>query len=261
MRLGHVILTCLLLTSLLYAGDPANCLRIPPELEARVLYYHSFANGLDQPEVNLVKARLQKPIAQVQPGGLTGPGLAFAADAKKPQGMALLSPEFRPSRPLTISFWWRFDAPMKPETGFHLLTLRGGGIIANFVRGKGKWCGLRQPTYVQQVYYFKGINNRNQLGGRAWLEPGEWHHTVMVLRNANRVQVYWDGALRTDYAIRGRAFTPNDGGTLEIGPNGRQHPMTIDEILVLDRALDADEVHAYATAVRHLRELLTPAHD
>jgi len=243
-----------LLGTALRGADPADCLRIPPMLEARVLYYQSFSTGLDQPEVNLAKATLRPPTASVTDQGLTGPGLAFAARPEKPATLTLLSPEFRPSRPLTVSFWWRLDAPMEPETCFHLCTVEGGGIVSNFVRGKGEWCGLREPTYIQQVYYFKGMKDSNQLGGRVWFEPGEWHHTVLVFRNADRVQVYWDGVLRTDYASRGRPFGPTEGGTLSLGPSWLFHPMTIDEILVLDRALDGDEIRTYATAVRQLRE-------
>ncbi len=252
----HRIFAILCLASGLaaYADDPAGCLRIPPELESRVLYYQSFAHGVDQPELNRAQAALRSPTASVVADGLTGPGLGFATRAAKPAALVLVSGEFRPQRPLTVSFWWRLDAPMQPETCFHLGTIEGGGIISNFVRGKGEWCGLRQPTYVQQIYYFKGMNDCNQLGGRVWFEPGEWHHTVLVCRNANRVQVYWDGVLRTDYASRGRPFGPEDGGTLSLGPTWLFHPMTIDEILVLDRALDGDEIRAYATAVRQLRE-------
>jgi hypothetical protein len=261
MRLLPSILLCALVLPVLRAGEPADCLRIPPDLESRTLFYHSFAHGLQQADVNPVKATIQMPTAKVGPDGLTGPGLAFAERSKKPAALVLSSPEFRPCRPLTLSFWWRLDQPMKPETCFHLLTLRGGGIVSNFVRGKGGWCGLKQPTYVNQVYYFKGMNNHNQLGGRVWFEPGDWHHTAMVFRNANRVQVYWDGALRTDYAIRGRPFNAKEGGTLEIGPTWLFHPMTIDEILVLDRALDGTEIQAYMTSVQRLSELADGAHD
>jgi hypothetical protein len=245
----------------LRAGEPAGCLRIPPELESRTLFYHSFSHGLKDPDVNPSGVTVRMPTAQVSPAGLTGPGLVFGEKGKKPAALSLVSPEFRPSRPLTISFWWRLDQPMQPETCFHLLTLQGGGIVSNFVRGKGGWCGLKQPTYVQQVYYFKNMNNHNQLGGRVWFEPGEWHHAAMVFRNANRVQVYWDGALRTDYAIRGRPFSAKEGGTLDIGPTWLFHPMTIDEILVLDRALDGAEVQAYMTSVQRLSELADTAHD
>jgi hypothetical protein len=259
-RPRHILFLCTILPRL-WAGDAADCLRIPPDLEARVLLYHSFAKGPDTPEVNTVQARVAQPTGATGGTGLAGPGLSFTERAEKPTALVLASPEFRPSRPLTVSFWWRLDSPMQPETSFHVLTLRGGGIVSNFVRGKGEWCGLKQPTYVQQIYYFSGMKNQNQLGSRVWLEPNEWHHTAFVFRNANRVQVYWDGALRTDYAIRGRPFAPDEGGTLEIGPTWLFHPMTIDEILVLDRALDANEIRAYMTSVQRLCELAHAVQD
>jgi hypothetical protein len=148
---------------------------------------------------------------------------------------------------------------MAAETCFHLLTLSGGGMVSNFVRGRGEWCGLGEPTYVIQIYNYEGIANVNGIWhGNAWMEPQVWHHVAMVFANATDVTVYWDGSPRSHHAIKGRPFNVRDGGTLEIGPDWLFHPMTLDDVMVLDRALTAAEVAAYVQAVQRLREVAFP---
>lgn len=49
-----------------------------------------------------------------------------------------------------------------------------------------------------------------------------------------------------------------DVSRAELGCTWLTHPMTVDEILVLDRALSADEVRDYVTAVRKLAEIGFP---
>jgi hypothetical protein len=149
---------------------------------------------------------------------------------------------------------------MAAETCFHLLTLRGGrGIVSNFVRGKGDWCGLAEPRFVFQVVYYEGIPDINGIWhGDAWVEPAIWHHAAMVFSNAAEVDVYWDGVRRSHYAIKGRPFRAADGGAVEIGPNWLFHPMTLDDLMVVDRALSANEIAAYVLAVQRLRQVGFP---
>jgi hypothetical protein len=80
----------------------------------------------------------------------------------------------------------------------------------------------------------------------------------MVFANAMEIDVYWDGSRRSHYAIRGRSFVAADGGSIEIGPNWLFHPMTVDEVLVIDRALTGDEIAAYVQAVRQLSAIGWP---
>jgi hypothetical protein len=149
---------------------------------------------------------------------------------------------------------------MLPESGFHLATLRGNpGIVSTFVRGKGQWCALREPTRVLQVYYFEGIPNHNGLLGRAEFAPGVWHHACLVIARGQTVRWTINGVEIGNHTIRGRPFRQNDGGTLEIGPNWLAHPLSVDEILVLDVALESSEVTAYADAVRKLAAVGWPS--
>ena len=67
--------------------------------------------------------------------------------------------------------------------------------------------------------------------------------------------MYWDGELRSDHSVRGRPFRAGDGGTVELGPTWLFHPMTVDELLVLDRGLTGEEVRGYVAAVRQLAAL------
>ena len=166
-------------------------------------------------------------------------------EAGKGNGILLRHPELNPSRPLTVSFWFRLGTPMLPESGFHLATLRGNpGIVSTFVRGKGQWCALREPTRVLQVYYFAGIPNHNGLLGSAEFAPGVWHHACLVIARGETVRWTINGVEVGNHTIRGRPFRQNDGGTLDIGPNWLAHPLSVDEILVLDVALESSEVTA-----------------
>jgi len=93
------------------------------------------------------------------------------------------------------------------------------------------------------------------------VEPAVWHHVAMVFRNASEIAVYWDGVCRSHYVIKGRAFGVRDGGSLEVGPNWLSHPLTLDELMVVDRALSADDITAYLLAVRGLCEIGFPQSD
>ena len=232
---------------------PAACLHIPPWLEDRVVYYQPFQGDPATPASNRIGAETVVSRGTLVPG-LSGSGLQDPGPAQSASALLLRSPALSPERSLTLSFWWRLDAPMVAETCFHLLTLRGQrGMVANFVRGKGERCALTEPRIVFQVVYYEGIPDINGIwDGAAWMEAGVWHHAAMVYRHATDVDVYWNGVRRSHHAIKGRPFAAADGGTLEIGPNWLFQPMTLDEVMVLDRALTADEIAAYVLAVRRL---------
>ena len=252
----HLLAVLALLAALTTAAadtPAAGCLYLPPWLEDRVVYYQPFLGEPGAPAINRIGVETVVSRGALVPG-LAGKGLQDATPAKSAGALLLRSPALSPDRPLTLSLWWRLDAPMAAATCFHLLTLRGErGMLSNFVRGEGEWCALTEPRFVFQVMYYDGITDVNGIwDGHAWTEAGVWHHAAMVCRNATEVDIYWDGARRSHHAIKGRPFAARDGGTLEIGPNWLFHPMTLDEVMVLDRALTADEVAAYVLAVRRL---------
>jgi hypothetical protein len=148
---------------------------------------------------------------------------------------------------------------MIETTGFNVLTLRGKGIIGTFVRGKGTWCSLPEPRRIFQVYYFPGIANRNDpWGERVWITDNAWCHTAITVAAATDVRVYWDGELKTHYAIKGRPFQPGDITHAVFGTQHGAHPMTVDELLVLDCVLDDSQIRDYVTAVQALAEVNMP---
>ena len=157
------------------------------------------------PVINRIQAETGVARGTLVPG-LAGKGLQDATPAKSAGPVTLRSPALRPDRPLTLSVWWRLDAPLAAETCFHLLTLRGGrGMVANFVRGKGDWCALTEPRFVFQVVYYEGIPAINGIWhGDAWVEPAVWHHAAMVFRMPPR-------STSTGTA-RGAATTPSRAG-------------------------------------------------
>lgn len=231
----------------------ARYLYLPPDLAGSVVFYHSFSRGAAKPEINLLGAKLGGVKGRLAPA-LTGNGLAAV---KGGRGVALSGLKLPLTRPVTVSLWFRLDEPMKAETGFHLLALyTRRGYISNFVRGKGTWCALREPTFVVQLYGFAGISNVNGIySGNAWLVERKWHHAAAVVSEGSRVRVFWNARLRSDITARGRLFNAGDVvANMAIGPSWLSHPMTIDEVVLLDRALSPAEVRAYVTAVRKLAE-------
>ncbi|MCY3020351.1 MAG: hypothetical protein NTW87_15135 [Planctomycetota bacterium] len=250
-----VVAACAL-TATCQAGENTGdaFLYLPPSIADRVVFYQSFENGVKQPEINLIGAKMALADNEAAKG-LTGNGYMAGSGktAKKKGGYVLQSAALSVHKPLTVMFWWRLDEPMKEETGFNIVALRGKGWISNFVAGKGPWCGLREPTYCFQAYNFPGMENTNDVwGGRVWIEPNVWHHAALTVSGAADIRIYWDAQLRTRHAPKGRLFKEGDTATAELGASGQQPAMTLDEVLVLDRALSADEIASYVTAVRQL---------
>ncbi len=220
----------------------ARCLYLPPEFAPHVVFYHTFDDGPDRPEINRLGAKVQA--AAAAPAGLAGRGIDGSL---RLGGLAIGL-----GRPLTVSLWWRLNEPLKVDGGFGLLSLNGRGWVSNFVRS-GPWCGLKEPHFVTQVYNWPNVSNVNGVGDAARVREGAWHHAALVVSAASRVQVYWDGALRSDFYVNGRPFGTGDViQSMHLGQDGPSRPMTIDEVLVLDAALGADAVRDYATAVRQL---------
>jgi hypothetical protein len=171
----------------------------------------------------------------------------------------LRSPEFSPHRPLTVSFWWALQEDAKIDSGFNLVHLQGRGIVSHFSRGKGEWCALQRNAAILQVYYLPGIQNVNGIYDADWaahieLKAGAWHHTALVIHGGSLVEVYTDGKLAWSVRIDGRPFNEEDKlNDLTIGTRGAP-AMAIDEVIILRRALTAEEIATYVTAVRQMRE-------
>ena len=129
------------------------------------------------------------------------------------------------------------DTPI--DGGLGILHIQGKGIISNFVRGKGEWCGLQKPCAVFQVYYFPGIGNVNGLyDGAIWdrgmLKAGVWHNTVLTIAAGHSLYLYTDGQVVCHVETTGRPFAPEDG--IRSVSFGSEAPMLIAEVMVVDRA-------------------------
>ena len=225
---------------------------LPPSFEDRLLYYQSFDTPDGGPEVN--ETGSTPNALEPEPDGIRGRCALGAKDT----GLHLNSDVFSPHRPLTASFWWALQEDAAVDGIFGMFHLAGErGMISHFSRGKGEWCGLQRPAGVVQVYYFDGIANVNgiyegDLLAKLDLRAGVWHHTAMVVRAASLTEVYTDGAKAFETRNNGRNFLPEDKlHDLRVGSFwGAQ--AYLDEVMILQRALSADEIGEYVHMVRQM---------
>lgn len=227
-------------------------LGIPPAFETRVVYYNGFSRADGAPEIDRIHAEPRCQVA-VTPDGFLGPGAMIATND---QALHLISPAFSPHRPVTFFLWWALAGQHQPESCFGILHLQGRGIVSHFSRGKGEWCALQKPAGVFQVYYFPGIQNVNgiydfDLAAHLDLSPDAWHHTALVISAASLCELYTDGKRVFSVRIAGRNFQEADA--LHDLTFGSPFPMKIDEAMVFNRALSADEVAYYYTATSQMR--------
>lgn len=106
-------------------AHPADAFTYLPEAWAsRVVFYHSFENGVANPEINLLDAELSgfekaylhprgKIVDTTHSGALTGNGYKTKTGA----GFTVESPRLFGSGPITIMRWFRLDMPMTPKPG------------------------------------------------------------------------------------------------------------------------------------------------
>lgn len=228
---------------------------LPPAWADRVVFYSSFEQGVGTPEINTIAADIHGT-ASGPSDGLVG-DKGYRSVTGNEQEFRLTSLGLSAHRPITLMTWFRLDTPMTETSFFCLLWLgRGQARIGYDVRGKGEWCALTEPTFVTQWYNFEGINNNNNpTGGRAWFEPGEWHHVALTVTGARQIDIYLDGRLKLTGLIAGRTFRQGDTTEAIVGNSWLCHPMTLDEVIVTDCALSGDEIAEYHVSVKKLREI------
>lgn len=262
---------CLLLLLVCPLGaQPGGIPLVPPWLEPCVAYHHAFEGSPEQPDLNAAQIVTDlsarqgyregdepiKPITSTE-AGFVGRAL-HVQDWRAP--LVLRGAALSPHRPLTLLMWWALPYDLTIDGGYSLFQLNGHGMVALFSRGKGEWCALQRPAGVFQVYYFNGIQNVNgiydyDLLGHYDLRAGVWHHSAVVFRRATTAQVYTDGKLVFEVTISGREFSAEDQlHNLIIGG-----PLLVDELMVLDRAVEGDMIADYYEGSRRLREYLAPA--
>lgn len=223
-------------------------------------YYSNFESAPDEPlvkvtgiETDLAARRGEAPGGSpvLTDAGFLGRGLEIL-DWGAP--LVLRGEGLSPHRPLTLSFWWCLPFDMTIDGGYYLFELTGAGYIGLFSRGRGEWCALQRPAGVFQVYYFSGIQNVNgiydfDLAAHCDLRAGVWHHSAVVFRRARTAQVYTDGEMVFEVTVEGRAFSEEDNlRNLALGG-----PLVLDELAVLDRAVEADMIADYWRGMTQLR--------
>ena len=224
---------------------------LPPSFEDRLIYYQSFDSPDGAPEVNLTGS-VPNPL-EPSPAGLRG----RCALGDQDTGVHLTSEAFSPHRPLTLSLWWALQEDAKIDGIFDMFSLNGRGFISHFSRGRGEWCALQRPVGVVQVHGIPGIANVNgiyegDLLSKLDLRAGVWHHSALVVRGASLVEVYTDGVKVFESRNNGRNFTPEDQlHDLRLGSYWGARTY-LDEVVILQRALSADEIAEYVHMIRQM---------
>ncbi len=239
---------------------------VPPWLVDCVIYHNACDDRPETPDVNIAPIGTvpgaHRGQVEVTRGPIITTQSAFIGKSVHVQDwrapLMLRSPVLSPHRPLTLAFWWALPADLKLEGGYSLFELTGAGYIGLFCRGKGQWCALQRPAGVFQVYYFDGIQSVNgiydyDILAHMDLRAGVWHHSAVVFRQATTAQVYTDGKPVFEVTIKGREFSEKDG-LISLALGG---PLYLDEIMVLDRAIDGDMIADYVRGVARLREYAT----
>ncbi len=228
---------------------------VPPYFENRLIYYNGFSRPDGKPEIDKTGAQQIGTIATA-PGGFLGKGLVIAGAN---QALHLQGDVFSPERPVAFSWWWALSQDLAIDAGVDWFLLQGRGIITHFSRGKGEWCALQKPAGVVQVYYFPDIQNVNgiydfDLLAHLDLHKGLWHHGAMVITGGTLVEAYTDGDLVFSVRTKGRSFGAEDNLRDVIFGSSYGYPMMVDEVMAFNRAITGDEIRAYITATRQMRE-------
>jgi len=255
--------TCILPTLLslvLCVTLPVHSFGAVPGFETyseNVIYYNP-CDGVHGSEVNsceAIESELVPNSIKIVDTGLFGCALDLTGNPFA-GALTLRSTAFSPHAPLTISFWWTLPKDLSENESFGLASLRNsdGGVILLLARG-GPWSGLRETGGVAQIQRFADISDVSKvydehLAETLSLKAGKWHHTVMVFTLGSRLQIYTDGELSTEVTITGRDFKAEDNiNTIHFGSG-----IQIDEIVILDKALDADSIQGYFKKITALRE-------
>ena len=151
----------------------------------------------------------------------------------------------------SVELWVRNDLPTaaRPITAY--VFSRGVDGPQGTARGDNLGIGgTHHPENQGKLFFFNGTQSDQVLSGRTGLQPGTWHHVVLV-RQGQSVAVYLDG--NGEPEICGPAEIGYAAGCGQLffgGRNDRFAPLdgTLDEVSVYDRALSVDEIAAHYAA-------------
>jgi len=175
--------------------DPTPHLSLPVSFEDRALLYWSFDRPGAGPEIDRIRVK-RPPRFESRPDGMRGP----CAVCVKQREFRLESPRLSPHRALSVSVWWALERDLKIDDTFGIMAIGGRtrSYVSHFSRGRGRWCALREPAGVFQVYNFPGIRNVSalydrQLSRHLDLRRSRWHHSAITVAAGRRLVVYTDG--------------------------------------------------------------------
>lgn len=231
----YFFLVCFIFLSNLFSGDFV----LPERLKNNVVYLNSFETENGKAEINLwnieeqiISSRIiqdeifeKSYVSSLKPPPKTGYG---------DETMILKSNKFSPERGLTISFWWRFKE--KKVFPFTLFVFRGEN--GNFS------CALQEENWGQFNFSLKGTKPQV---GRFNANPykTEIKNTVITFSAGGlEIKLYQNSQLVVDITSK-RPINENDGfKQIFIGDQGKIE-ILIDDILILDRPVDLNEIKDY----------------
>lgn len=239
-------------------ANTSDLLSLPPSWNNRVIYYQSFEQEDGAPDINASGLEIME-MMKTDANGIRG-HCAVPGNT----GTILLNGEaFSPHKPLAVSFWWALQEDATKDSGFGLFHLTNGrGFISHFARS-GPWCALDRPAGVLQVYYLPDIKNVNGIYDRdfmahAELKVGSWHHTVLVFTAGSLISLYLDGNKVFQIRVTGRSFQESDQLHEMILGNRDKFPVSLDEIVILNRPLQDEEIATYYKAIRQMNQINYP---
>jgi hypothetical protein len=170
----------------------------------------------------------------------------------------------------TVALWLRCDPdadlnPAYPVDPFHVSRhAADGSIYLDLTRPNDDRYGsprkLRLGLYGDSPARDRFVGGQLIVVGDLGWSDGAWHHVVATWRNVNTGRGDGAAALYIDGVRRGwmegyRHQLTWDIATLRIGL-GQRYAGLLDELLILDRALDADEARALSRLTGPVGDLL-----
>ena len=226
----------------------------PEYFKDSIIYYNNFETKINPFNI---KEKLKKE--HIVENGFSGK--SYLSEARWRDGVILISDKLSPHNSLSISVWWALKEKHKEGSSFEILSLKGKGYISVFTRGGGKdtWCALKKPAGVLQVYNFPGIRNINgiykvDIGSVLNLGKNQWNNTIITFTAGKNIKLYHNGNLFAEYNLSGRSFKKEDKiNSLSFGYGGMEK-IYLDEILILKRVLNEEEIKEYYNMIEGLKE-------
>jgi hypothetical protein len=233
---------------------------LPPGWREHVIVRQSFDAGEDaRPEV--VEIGLEPrpvPEKRLTDDGLRGRG--FRAADGHPYRLA--HEDLSLHQPLTVSMWWTPAEEPKIDGAFSLLRVHGANraMVLVFSKGRGRWKNLKHPVGAFQILNVPDVRNVSMLWSGNLLEtydmtPGRWHHAALVVRSGGReVELFIDGeSEHRATLIGGRIEKKHKLHEWLFGNRYKgELAMHLDELIILDRAFDAESISTYYKGIRAL---------